>query len=1589
LSETIASLAPSGTEVFTTSHTVTQSDLDNGSVLNVATANGEDPNGNPVDLEDPTEGEEETPATQEPSFTLTKTLTSINADAGLTAYNAVGDILEYTITVTNTGNVTLSNIEVEDALTGLSETIVTLAPSGTETFPTTHTITQSDLDNGSVLNVATANGEDPNGDPVDPEDPTDGEEETPATQEPSFTILKELVSVNGDASITSYNAVGDVLEYAITVTNTGNVTLSNIDVEDALTGLSETIATLAPSGTETFPTTHTITQSDLDNGSVLNVATANGEDPNGDPVDPEDPTDGEEETPATQEPSFTITKSLTSVNGDVGLTSYNAVGDVLEYTITITNTGNVTLSNIDVEDALTGLSETIATLAPAGTQTFPTTHTVTQSDLDNGSVLNVATANGEDPNGDPVDPEDPTDGEEETPATQEPSFTLTKTLTSINADAGLTSYNAVGDVLEYTITVTNTGNVTLENLDVEDALTGLSETIATLSPSGTEVFTTSHTVTQSDLDNGSVLNVATANGEDPNGNPVDPEDPTDGEEETPGTQEPSFTITKTLTSVNGDVGITSYNAVGDVLAYTITVTNTGNVTLSNIEVEDALTGLSETIATLAPSGTETFPTTHTITQSDLDNGSVLNVATANGEDPNGNSVDPEDPTDGEEETPATQEPSFTILKELTSVNGDVGLTAYNAVGDILEYTITVTNTGNVTLENIDVEDALTGLSETIASLAPSGTEVFTTSHTVTQSDLDNGSVLNVATANGEDPNGDPVDPEDPTDGEEETPATQEPSFTILKELTSVNGDVGLTSYNAVGDVLEYTITVTNTGNVTLENIDVEDALTGLSETIATLAPSGTETFPTTHTITQSDLDNGSVLNVAIANGEDPNGNPVDPEDPTDGEEETPATQELSFTILKELVSVNGDAGLTSYNAVGDVLEYAITVTNTGNVTLSNIDVEDALTGLSETIASLSPSGTETFTTSHTVTQSDLDNGSVLNVATANGEDPNGNPVDPEDPTEGEEETPATREPSFTILKGLVSINGDAGLSSYNAVGDILAYTITITNTGNVTLENIDVEDALTGLSETIATLVPSGTETFTTSHTVTQSDLDNGSVLNVATAIGEDPNGDPVDPEDPTDGEEETPATQEPSFTILKELASVNGDVGITSYDAVGDVLAYTITVTNTGNVTLENIEVEDALTGLSETIATLAPSGIQTFTTSHTITQSDLDNGSVLNVATANGEDPNGDPVDPEDPTDGEEETPATQEPSFTILKELASVNGDVGLTSYNAVGDILEYTITVTNTGNVTLENIEVEDALTGLSETIATLAPSGIQTFTTSHTITQSDLDNGSVLNVATANGEDPNGDPVNPEDPTEGEEETPATQEPSFTLTKTLTSINADAGTTSYNAVGDVLEYTITVTNTGNVTLENLDVEDALTGLSETIATLAPAGTQTFPTTHTITQSDLDNGSVLNVATANGEDPNGNPVDPEDPTDGEEETPATQEPSFTITKSLTSVNGDAGLTSYNAVGDVLEYAITITNTGNVTLENIDVEDALTGLSETIATLAPAGTQTFPTTHTITQSDLDNGFVLNVATANGEDPNGDPVDPEDPTD
>jgi uncharacterized repeat protein (TIGR01451 family) len=135
------------------------------------------------------------------------------------------------------------------------------------------------------------------------------------------------------------------------------------------------------------------------------------------------------------------------------------------------------------------------------------------------------------------------------------------------------------------------------------------------------------------------------------------------------------------------------------------------------------------------------------------------------------------------------------------------------------------------------------------------------------------------------------------------------------------------------------------------------------------------------------------------------------------------------------------------------------------------------------------------------------------------------------------------------------------------------------------------------------------------------------------------------------------------------------------------------------------------------------------------------------------------------------------------------------------------------------------------------------------------------------------------PDNPEEPdlppTEGEEEVPAEQKPSAKVEKTATE-------TSFEAVGDELHYTVVITNTGNITLKNLEITDTLvpfedmtlTGDANNDGHLDVDETWTLTYTYTVTQDDLDAGKVLNkVSVTKPENPD-NPDEPDLPPAEEE-------------------------------------------------------------------------------------------------------------------
>src|SRR5690606_20923869 len=219
-------------------------------------------------------------------------------------------------------------------------------------------------------------------------------------------------------------------------------------------------------------------------------------------------------------------------------------------------------------------------------------------------------------------------------------------------------------------------------------------------------------------------------------------------------------------------------------------------------------------------------------------------------------------------------------------------------------------------------------------------------------------------------------------------------------------------------------------------------------------------------------------------------------------------------------------------------------------------------------------------------------------------------------------------------------------------------------------------------------------------------------------AKGKDPKGgdvedesadpDPLAPGDPGYDEDCADCTvtelpQSPSMELLK--SSAYDDTDEDTKVNVGDHINYTFTLENTGNVTIDDVSLEDPLFAAPNPVVTpelvlggdansngkLDVGETWTYTAAYAITQTDLDAGGVWNLAVAKGKDPKGgdvedesadpDPLAPGDPGYDEDCADCTvtelpQSPSMELLKSSAYDDTDED-TKVN-VGDHINYTFT-----------------------------------------------------------------------------------------------------------------------------------------------------------------------------------------------------------------------------------------------------------------------------------------------------------------------
>ncbi len=1019
---------------------------------------------------------------------------------------------------------------------------------------------------------------------------------------------------NSTADYQQY-AVGDTVPYKITVTNKGTGTLTNIPVTDALVpGCDFTVASLAAgaSASNTCSTTAAV-------GTTVNVASASVTPPQGPTLTPTDPAGIVVPDP------YRVVKTSNPASGTAV-----APGSTVTYTITVSEPAGSAAPSLnpsladDLSKVLDDASYNGDAVATAGTtsvtgqtlnwsaasimpgQTVTITYSVTVKNPDSGDkvMTNVVTT----PPGSNcvVGNTDPACSV----VLNVESFTVSKAVSVVQATEGQT--------VTYSVTVTNTGKAayTAANpasftdsligvLDDatynNDASNGATYAAPTVSWSGALAVGASTTVTYSvtvnspDAGDHLLKNAVTPTGQ--GGTCVA------AGACTTSTSIASYTVAKTASSLA--------TSPGGVVVYTVTVTNTGMVgytAASPASFTDSLTGVLDDATyngdanngatyaapTVSWSGALGIGATQTVTYS-----VTVNTPDA-GDHLLKNAVVPTG-SGGSCTTPAacaTNTPvgTYTVAKTAS--------VATSTPGSTVTYTIVVTNTGQVgytaanpatitdnlsgvlddAVYNNDASNGATYAAPTISwagPLAIGGTQTVTYSVTVKNPDRGDHLLKNTVFT--------------PPGVGNCSAGSMDPACSTVTPVQSYRA-VKTSPATTVtpGQVVPYTITITNTGQVPYTLADPAvfsddltrvlddatyngDATSGAVVAGNTLSWSGAlavgATVTVTYSVTVNTPDVGDhILDNAVATGVTGNC-PVGSTDPSCAVQ----IPTQAFHVVKTASSSTTTPGAT--------VTYTIVVTNTGQVDytaaapakftddLKNVLDDatynnDATNGATYSAPTLSWSGalavgaTETIT--YTVTVKNPDQGDhVLENAVLTPPGLGGNcTVDTTDPD------CAVTVPvqSYTTAK--------VASTATTTEGSRVTYTVTVTNTGAVgytaaapatftdNLTNVldDASynnDATNGATYAAPTLtwagaVPvGGTTTISYSVTVTNPDTGDHSLKNAVVPTG-------------TGGSCATPASCT-TTTPVQSYSTVK--TSSTTTTRPGGIVSYTITVTNTGQV--------------------------------------------------------------------------------------------------------------------------------------------------------------------------------------------------------------------------------------------------------------------------------------------------------------------------------------------------------------------------------------------------------------------------------------
>lgn len=274
---------------------------------------------------------------------------------------------------------------------------ITLAPGDDATCEVTYALTQADVDAGEVPNTAVATAS-AAGAAVSSDAST---ALVTVDRQPALSLVK-----SADIAEPETVNAADVVTYGFVITNTGNVTITDAAVvEGEFTGTGalgeiecESGDPLAPGDQLICSLPYTVTQDDVDAGTLSNTATATGAGPEG--TEPPSSPESTVALPAPAVPALSLVKTT-------DVTKVTTAGQIVGYTFTITNTGNVTARSVSVsEDSFSGRGDDLVFSCPADDTLLPgqvtecaATYTVVAADLDGSALVNTASARSVAPDG--------------------------------------------------------------------------------------------------------------------------------------------------------------------------------------------------------------------------------------------------------------------------------------------------------------------------------------------------------------------------------------------------------------------------------------------------------------------------------------------------------------------------------------------------------------------------------------------------------------------------------------------------------------------------------------------------------------------------------------------------------------------------------------------------------------------------------------------------------------------------------------------------------------------------------------------------------------------------------------------------------------------------------------------------------------------------------------------------------------------------------------------------------------------------------------------------------------------------------------